>query len=232
MTTFVHRIWAPALAALTLALSACGGGGTPQATQAQTAAAPVLRVDGWTQPAYNTASVGSIKARALDAELSKVLNPSQQIVKFVDEELVSILGGEARAIRHAKRPPTVIMLAGLQGAGKTTLLRQLIARSLARGLQRQPAGMGRGQGTGSAAALVDELLHLTQHILTQRGVSRSVRNLGHSRHAAHGRSSHGWRLREGGQRRQTRLRHALRMEHRYPAGCCPQSRCASPRPAP
>lgn len=67
MTTFVHRIWAPALAALTLALSACGGGGTPQATQAQTAAAPVLRVDGWTQPAYNTASVGSIKARALDA---------------------------------------------------------------------------------------------------------------------------------------------------------------------
>ncbi|GAA4425598.1 trypsin-like peptidase domain-containing protein [Acidovorax lacteus] len=67
MTTFVHRIWAPALAALTLALSACGGGGAPQATQAQTAAAPVLRVDGWTQPAYNTASVGTIKSRALDA---------------------------------------------------------------------------------------------------------------------------------------------------------------------
>ncbi len=69
--------------------------------------------------------VASVKARALDAELSKVLNPSQQIVKFVDEELVSILGGEARAIRHAKRPPTVIMLAGLQGAGKTTLAGKL-----------------------------------------------------------------------------------------------------------
>ncbi|MHA6511363.1 signal recognition particle protein [Tessaracoccus sp. Z1128] len=69
--------------------------------------------------------VAAVKGRALEAELSKALNPSQQIIKFVNEELVTILGGETRAIRYAKRPPTVIMLAGLQGAGKTTLAGKL-----------------------------------------------------------------------------------------------------------
>lgn len=69
--------------------------------------------------------VAAVKAKALEAELSKALNPSQQIIKFVNEELVAILGGEARPVRFAKRPPTVIMLAGLQGAGKTTLAGKL-----------------------------------------------------------------------------------------------------------
>lgn len=69
--------------------------------------------------------VAAVKQRALGAELSKALNPSQQVIKFVNDELVSILGGEARPIRFAKRPPTVIMLAGLQGAGKTTLAGKL-----------------------------------------------------------------------------------------------------------
>ncbi|MDO5678506.1 MAG: signal recognition particle protein, partial [Propionibacteriaceae bacterium] len=69
--------------------------------------------------------IAAVKTRALDAELSKALNPSQQVIKIVNEELISILGGEARAIRFAKRPPTVIMLAGLQGAGKTTLAGKL-----------------------------------------------------------------------------------------------------------
>jgi signal recognition particle subunit SRP54 len=69
--------------------------------------------------------VGNVKERSLGAELSKALNPSQQIIKIVNEELVSILGGDARTIRFAKRPPTVIMLAGLQGAGKTTLAGKL-----------------------------------------------------------------------------------------------------------
>ena len=69
--------------------------------------------------------VAAVKERALGAELSKALNPSQQIIKIVNEELISILGGEARTIRFAKRPPTVIMLAGLQGAGKTTLAGKL-----------------------------------------------------------------------------------------------------------
>jgi signal recognition particle subunit SRP54 len=69
--------------------------------------------------------VAAIKARALGAEVSQALNPAQQIVKIVNEELIGILGGETRLIRFAKQPPTVIMLAGLQGAGKTTLAGKL-----------------------------------------------------------------------------------------------------------
>ncbi|GAB2736535.1 signal recognition particle protein [Sinomonas soli] len=66
-----------------------------------------------------------IRERALGAEVSGALNPSQQVVKIVNEELQAILGGETRRLRLAKNPPTVIMLAGLQGAGKTTLAGKL-----------------------------------------------------------------------------------------------------------
>ncbi len=69
--------------------------------------------------------VAAVRERARTVELHAALNPAQQIIKIVDEELVSILGGETRTIRFAKRPPTVIMLAGLQGAGKTTLAGKL-----------------------------------------------------------------------------------------------------------
>jgi signal recognition particle subunit SRP54 len=66
-----------------------------------------------------------VRERALGAEVSQALNPAQQVVKIVNDELVSILGGETRTIQYAKNPPTVIMLAGLQGAGKTTLAGKL-----------------------------------------------------------------------------------------------------------
>ncbi|MFM9134288.1 MAG: signal recognition particle protein, partial [bacterium] len=66
-----------------------------------------------------------VKERALSAEVSGALNPAQQVVKIVHEELVGILGGETRRLRFAKHPPTVILLAGLQGAGKTTLAGKL-----------------------------------------------------------------------------------------------------------
>ena len=69
--------------------------------------------------------VASVKERARGSEVSQALNPAQQVVKIVHEELVQILGGETRRIRFAKNPPTVIMLAGLQGAGKTTLAAKL-----------------------------------------------------------------------------------------------------------
>ncbi|MFT4042026.1 MAG: signal recognition particle protein [Gordonia sp. (in: high G+C Gram-positive bacteria)] len=71
------------------------------------------------------AFIARIKERAKGAEVSGALNPAQQVVKIVNEELVGILGGETRRIRFAKNPPTVIMLAGLQGAGKTTLAGKL-----------------------------------------------------------------------------------------------------------
>ncbi len=69
--------------------------------------------------------VTAVKDRAKSAEVSQALNPSQQIIKIVNEQLVEILGGQARTLRFAKNPPTVIMLAGLQGAGKTTLAGKL-----------------------------------------------------------------------------------------------------------
>ncbi|GAA2233458.1 signal recognition particle protein [Rarobacter faecitabidus] len=68
---------------------------------------------------------GRVRERALSAEVSGALNPAQQVVKIVNDELVGILGGESRALNFAKTPPTVIMLAGLQGAGKTTLAGKL-----------------------------------------------------------------------------------------------------------
>ncbi|WP_149178915.1 signal recognition particle protein [Streptomyces sp. TRM49041] len=71
------------------------------------------------------AFIKNVKERALGAEVSKALNPSQQVIKVVNDELVSILGGETRRLRFAKTAPTVIMLAGLQGAGKTTLAGKL-----------------------------------------------------------------------------------------------------------
>ncbi|MEP9391604.1 signal recognition particle protein [Gordonia sp. VNQ95] len=71
------------------------------------------------------AFIARIKERAKGAEVSGALNPAQQVVKIVNEELVAILGGETRRVQFAKTPPTVIMLAGLQGAGKTTLAGKL-----------------------------------------------------------------------------------------------------------
>ncbi len=69
--------------------------------------------------------VAAVKERARGEEVSQALNPAQQIVKIVNDELVEILGGETRRIRFAKSGPTVILLAGLQGAGKTTLAAKL-----------------------------------------------------------------------------------------------------------
>jgi signal recognition particle subunit SRP54 len=69
--------------------------------------------------------VGAVKERARGEEVSQALNPAQQVVKIVNDELVAILGGETRRLRFAKHPPTVILLAGLQGAGKTTLAAKL-----------------------------------------------------------------------------------------------------------
>ena len=71
------------------------------------------------------AFIKRIKERAAGAEVSQALNPAQQVVKIVNEELIDILGGETRRLQLAKTPPTVMMLAGLQGAGKTTLAGKL-----------------------------------------------------------------------------------------------------------
>ncbi len=64
--------------------------------------------------------VSRIRQRAVHRELSKALNPAQQVIKIVLEELTTSLGGESIRISYASKPPTVVLLAGLQGTGKTT----------------------------------------------------------------------------------------------------------------
>lgn len=67
----------------------------------------------------------AVREKATGAIASRSLNPSQQIVKIVNDELIDVLGGAHRELNFAAQPPTVIMLAGLQGAGKTTLAGKL-----------------------------------------------------------------------------------------------------------
>jgi signal recognition particle subunit SRP54 len=64
--------------------------------------------------------VNNVRERATGAEVSKALSPGQQVVKIVNEELANLMGGTAHKLTFASRPPTVVMLAGLNGHGKTT----------------------------------------------------------------------------------------------------------------
>jgi signal recognition particle subunit SRP54 len=69
--------------------------------------------------------VAAVRERCSGEVLSKSLTPGQQVIKAVHEELVEVLGGEALKITYASRPPTVVLLAGLQGSGKTTTAAKL-----------------------------------------------------------------------------------------------------------
>lgn len=64
--------------------------------------------------------VSKVQERAVGQEVLKSLTPAQQVIKIVNEELTILMGGEQSKIKIASKPPTVIMLVGLQGAGKTT----------------------------------------------------------------------------------------------------------------
>lgn len=64
--------------------------------------------------------VGKVRDRATGSEVSKALSPGQQVVKIVNEELAELMGGTSHKLTFASRPPTVVMLAGLNGHGKTT----------------------------------------------------------------------------------------------------------------
>jgi signal recognition particle subunit SRP54 len=67
----------------------------------------------------------TVRERCLGAEVIGQLNPAQQVVKIVHEELAEMMGGESPGITFAARPPTVILMAGLQGSGKTTAAAKL-----------------------------------------------------------------------------------------------------------
>lgn len=66
-----------------------------------------------------------IRERLVGARVQEALNPSQQVIKLVNEALVEVLGGEALRIQYASPPPTVVLMAGLQGSGKTTATAKL-----------------------------------------------------------------------------------------------------------
>jgi signal recognition particle subunit SRP54 len=68
---------------------------------------------------------GAVKERALGAEVVGQLNPGQQVVKIVSDELTALMGGSAKEVVFSPRPPTVILMAGLQGSGKTTATAKL-----------------------------------------------------------------------------------------------------------
>jgi signal recognition particle subunit SRP54 len=66
-----------------------------------------------------------LKERCMGADVVGGLNPGQQVVKIVSEELTSLMGGTAAGVSFSSRPPTVILMAGLQGSGKTTATAKL-----------------------------------------------------------------------------------------------------------
>src|ERR671918_982382 len=67
----------------------------------------------------------TVKERCLGVEVSKQLNPGQQVVKIVNEELTALMGGASAGLTFSPRPPTVVLMAGLQGSGKTTATAKL-----------------------------------------------------------------------------------------------------------
>ena len=71
--------------------------------------------------------VAKVKERAIGQDVLKGLNPAQQVIKIVNEELIELLGGEQAKLKIAERPPNVVMVAGLQGSGKTTNVSKLAA---------------------------------------------------------------------------------------------------------
>ena len=81
-----------------------------------------------------------IREQAVGAKLSQALDPGQQIVKIVNNELTAMLGGETLKITYASRPPTVVLMAGLQGSGKTTNSAKLAKWFKSQG--RQPLMVG------------------------------------------------------------------------------------------
>ncbi len=73
------------------------------------------------------AFLDAVRVRLSGEALNQTLSPGQQVIKAVNEQLIEVLGGSALKVTYASKPPTVILLAGLQGAGKTTTAAKLAA---------------------------------------------------------------------------------------------------------
>jgi len=95
-----------------------------------------------------------VRERALGADVLDAINPGQQVVKIVDEELTELMGGAGRDLVFAGKPPTVILMAGLQGSGKTTACAKL-ARHL---IQEQKKDVALAACDVYRPAAVDQLV--------------------------------------------------------------------------
>ncbi|GAA3323516.1 hypothetical protein GCM10020331_047710 [Ectobacillus funiculus] len=82
--------------------------------------------------------VKRVSERAVGQDVMKSLTPGQQVIKVVQDELTQLMGGEQSKIAVASRPPTVIMMVGLQGAGKTTTTGKLANLLRKKKYNRQP----------------------------------------------------------------------------------------------
>jgi signal recognition particle subunit SRP54 len=118
----------------------------------------------------------AVKARALGAEVMQSLNPGQQVVKIVNEELTALLGEASREVTLAPTAPTVILVAGLQGSGKTTAcakLARLLAKEQAKDVALAACDVYR-------PAAVDQLVKLGEQVgatVYEQGTERDPRDI-------------------------------------------------------
>ena len=100
--------------------------------------------------------INRVREAAVGVELSKALNPAEQVIKLVHQALVETLGGETIKITYASKPPTVVLMAGLQGSGKTTNTAKLARWFKEKGKRAvgQPGNLIMAGGTKSTAELV------------------------------------------------------------------------------
>jgi signal recognition particle subunit SRP54 len=101
----------------------------------------------------------AVKERALGAQVLQALNPGQQVVKLVDEELTALMGGAGRDLVFASNGPTVILMAGLQGSGKTTA-----CGKLARYLKEQGKDVALAACDVYRPAAVDQLVKVGSQV--------------------------------------------------------------------
>ena len=99
--------------------------------------------------------IARVKERARGAEVTKSLSPAQQVIKIVNEELVQTLGGTTGKLTVSSKPPSVVMMAGLQGSGKTTASAKLAKHLVGAGAspaarRRRPPASGGGRAAPRA----------------------------------------------------------------------------------
>ncbi len=97
----------------------------------------------------------AVKERALGADIIGQLNPGQQVVKIVSDELTELMGGESQELAFSPRPPTIVLMAGLQGSGKTTA-----TGKLARMLRESGSSVAVAACDVYRPAAVDQLIKL------------------------------------------------------------------------